>query len=121
MPYWARNRDDDWYSDMVLHNNWIMEDIQLGYISFEEEEKSVFALKARRRKGYWGASGWYLIDVFVTLEELCAGLTKVMNEHDVIGLHRSMDKFDERKAEEKRRELMAKYCGSDPEKRISRI
>ena len=112
-PYWARSESSNLLHNLILHNDWIIGDIQFGYILFD------YILVVRQKLGRFNRTEWVQVEEFSTQDGLCRYLNDAIESADIkfwqeiIKIHFE----DIKKAENE--EQYKKYCGFDPKKRIS--
>ena len=120
-PYWTRLRDNDNNFSVVLHEDWIIGECQLGYMSMKVSRQRTWTLMVRQKKGWFGCSKWYDVRRFEDFENLCINLNGIVEDSNEDHWIAWMELIDENNEKEKLDRLKKEYCGFDLDRRITRL
>lgn len=119
--YWTRPRNWDHHWNVVLHEDWVIGDCQLGYFSMRVSPTITWKLMVRQKKGWFGCSKWYDVRQFRLQSDLCEYLNKMVDNSNEGYLITWMKFIDEDEEKERLDSLKKEYCGFDLDRKITRV
>ena len=117
MALWTRQRDNDRWNDYILHEDWIIGDIQFSY-RYVVPISEFWGVYMRKKKGRFSCTDWYLINRYYTFEEACKVLNKIIDQDNEKYWHDLIKRVDEKRLREKEERIKKKFCGFDTKKAI---